>query len=88
MRLAVHIVPHASKTEIVGMHSGVLKIRLAVPPVDGKANKALIAFLSARYDTPARNIFIRSGITSRRKIIEIKSGDGLSDATAPKGHPQ
>ena len=71
MRLTVHIVPRASKTEIVGMHGDALKIRLAAPPVDGKANQALIAFLAAQYNVPVRSIAIVSGETSRRKIIEI-----------------
>jgi len=70
-RIAVHIVPRASKTEIVGMHGDALKIRLAAPPVDGKANQALIAFLAAHYNVPARAISIVSGETSRRKVIEI-----------------
>ena len=72
MRITVQIVPRASKTEIVGMYGDALKIRLNAPPVDGKANQALITFLSEHYNVPSRNISIVSGTTSRRKIIEIK----------------
>ena len=72
MRLAVQVVPRATKTEIVGMHGDALKIRLNAPLVDGKANKALIDFLAKHYNVPTRNIAILSGATSRRKIMEIK----------------
>ena len=71
-RIAVHIIPRASKTEIVGMHGDALKIRLAAPPVDGKANKALVAFLADHFNVPVRAIAIVSGATSRSKIIEVQ----------------
>jgi len=44
--LHIKVVPRASKNEIQGLHDGALKIRLTTPPVDGKANQALIKFLS------------------------------------------
>lgn len=72
-RITVHIVPRASTTEIVGMHGDALKIRLAAPPVDGKANKALLDFLAAHYGVPVRNLVLLSGATSRRKVVEIRA---------------
>ena len=46
--LTLHIQPGAKKTEVVGLHGDALKIRLAAPPVDGKANQALIGFIAER----------------------------------------
>ena len=71
MRLTLHIVPRASQSEFAGTHGDALKVRLAAPPVDGKANQALIAFLAKHYNVPLRNVRIVSGETSRRKIVEV-----------------
>ncbi len=46
LRIAVHVQPNASRTEISGVVEGALKIRLHAPPVDGKANEALINFIA------------------------------------------
>ena len=46
--LTLHIQPGAKKTEVVGLHGDAVKIRLAAPPVDGKANQALIGFIAER----------------------------------------
>lgn len=55
------------------MAGGALKIKLTAPPVEGKANKALIKFLSKHYKTPQTKIKIVSGLTSKNKIVEIES---------------
>lgn len=69
MALTLHIQPGAKKTEIVGLHGDALKIRLAAPPVDGKANEALLGFLSARLGIPRASLSLKSGQTSRRKVV-------------------
>ena len=69
--MTLQIVPRASRSEWGGTHGDALKVRLAAPPVDGKANEALIEFLAGHYNVPRRNIRIVSGETSRRKIVEI-----------------
>ncbi len=79
LTLTLYIQPGAKKTEIAGLHDDALKIRLAAPPVDGKANAALIAFLAKWLDHPKSLISLKSGQTSRRKIIEII--DPSTDAT-------
>ena len=70
--LRLHIQPGAKKTEAVGLHGEALKIRLAAPPVDGKANACLIAFLAARLGIAKTAISLVSGDTSRAKRVRIR----------------
>ena len=70
-RLSVRIIPNASRTEIAGREGATWKIRLAAPPVDGKANEALIEFLSDILDVPKSSIQIIKGHSSKQKILEI-----------------
>ena len=73
--LAIHLQPQAKRDEIAGTHAGALKIRLKAPPVDGKANQALLAFLAQRLSLPKGKIKILKGLTSRQKQVLIQ---GLS----------
>ncbi|CAK8721646.1 UPF0235 protein CDV28_12527 [Candidatus Electronema halotolerans] len=67
--LSVHVQPGAARTELAGMHGDALKLRLAAPPVDGKANKAVIAFLAQLLHLPKSAVVIRSGLRSRAKTL-------------------
>ena len=67
----VHVVPRASKSEIVGEHDGALKIRIASPPTGGAANAELIRVLAKRFDVPKGAIEILKGQTSKTKQIKI-----------------
>jgi uncharacterized protein (TIGR00251 family) len=69
--LTLHIQPGAKKTEVVGLHGDALKLRLAAPPVDGKANETLIAFLADRLDVSKSQLSLVSGQTSRSKRVAI-----------------
>jgi uncharacterized protein (TIGR00251 family) len=69
--LELHVQPGAKKTEFAGMHGERRKVRLAAPPVDGKANEALIAFLAAEYGVPKRNVTIDAGEHSRQKRVTV-----------------
>ena len=69
--LTLHIQPGAKKTEVAGLYGDALKIRLAAPPVDGKANAALIAFVADRLGVAKSAVNLKSGQTSRRKVLEI-----------------
>ena len=75
--LTLHIQPGAKKTEVTGEHGDALKIRLAAPPVDGKANDALLRFLADRLGLARQQVILKSGQTSRRKIVEVS---GISAA--------
>ena len=70
-KLTLFIQPKASKNEIIGPHNGALKIKITAPPVDGKANAALVEFLSEILDIPKRQIEILKGQTGRNKSVEI-----------------
>ena len=72
MLFAVKVQPNASKTGAGGREGEFLKIRIAAPAVDGKANKALIEFLARRWSIPKACVQIRSGLSSRRKIIQVE----------------
>lgn len=73
--LSLHIQPGAKKTEIAGLHGEALKIRLAAPPVDGKANAALIAFLAKTCGVPKSAVELVSGDTSRTKRVRLTGVD-------------
>ncbi len=65
----VHVVTRSRKNEISGPYGQAVKIRLTAPPVEGKANEALIEFLAKRLDVPRRKIEILSGASSRYKMV-------------------
>lgn len=69
--LSLHIQPGAKKTEVAGLHGEALKIRLHAPPVDGKANDALIAFLAERLGVPKARVVLETGQTSRSKRVRV-----------------
>ncbi len=73
--LTLHIQPGAKKTEVVGLHGEALKIRLAAPPVDGKANAALIDFIAARVGVGRTAVELISGETSRSKRLRVTGID-------------
>lgn len=73
--LTLHIQPGAKKTEFAGLHGDALKIRLAAPPVDGKANDALVKFVAETLKLPKSSVNLKSGQTSRRKVLEVQGAD-------------
>ena len=72
MILELHVQPGARRSEFAGEHGGRIKLRLAAPALEGKANAALIEFLAAHYGVPRRNVRIAAGIKSRRKRVVIE----------------
>lgn len=71
-RINVYVQPRASKTVVVGMHDGAVKIRLAAPPVDGAANAALVEFIADQLGIAKSRVRITAGLTSRRKTVEVE----------------
>ena len=69
--LTLHIQPGAKKSEVVGLHGDALKVRIASPPVDGKANEALLAFIADQLGLPKRAVQLVKGDTSRAKTVLV-----------------
>lgn len=77
--LAVRVTPRARKNEIVEVLSdGTVKIRLTAPPVEGKANEALIAFLAEVIGVPRSKVEIVAGDTGRDKLVSILDLDAVT----------
>lgn len=68
----VRVQARASRDEIAGEYGGALKIRLAAPPVEGRANEALTRFLATSLNVPMSAVKIASGAHSRTKRVEIR----------------
>lgn len=71
--ISIYVQPQAPKNQIIGEHNSELKIKIKSPPVDGKANETLIAFLSDQLNLAKKNIHLISGDTSRHKKVLIQS---------------
>lgn len=67
----VHVQPGARRTELVGRHGDALKVRVAAPPVDGKANAAVAAVLADHFGVPRRDVELVAGATARRKRFRL-----------------
>ena len=75
LQLKIYLQPGAKKSEIVGKHGDSIKIKVQSPPIDGKANEALINFLSEKLSISKSSISITAGLKSRFKTVCIKNYD-------------
>jgi uncharacterized protein (TIGR00251 family) len=82
LTLQIHAQPNAKTTGAAGLHGNALKVRIAAPAVDDKANAILLAWLAAALQLPRNALKIRSGATSRRKVVEIQPADAAIAARA------
>lgn len=77
LTLKLYIQPGAKQTTVMDLHGEALKIKLAAPPIDGKANRALTEFLAKRFNVPRKHVILKQGVLSRHKVVEIhQSADG------------
>lgn len=85
--LVVHVVPGAKRTEVAGLHGDSLKVRVAAPAVESKANEALAAFVADRLGLPQRAVRIVSGGKSREKRLAIEglAASAVAAALSPAG---
>lgn len=77
--LTLHVQPGARHSELAGVHGDALKLRISAPPVDGKANEAVLAFVAARLGVPRQMVCLVAGASARRKRVRV---DGVSSADA------
>lgn len=75
--IAVHAQPGAKRTEVAGLHGDALKVRVAAPPLDDRANEALGAFLARKLGVAKRDVALVAGARSREKRFAV--------ANAPPG---
>jgi len=74
--LALYVQPCAKTSEVAGVVGKELKIRIAAPSIEDKANTELIRYLAILLKVPKSQIQIRRGLKSRHKIVEV-AGYGL-----------
>lgn len=74
VRLHLYVQPGGKKSEVLGEHDGSLKIRVKAPPVEGKANAAVIDFVASIFSVPRARVSLLRGQQSRLKVVAI---DGL-----------
>jgi uncharacterized protein len=72
----IHVIPNASRTQADGEHDGALRVRLHAPPVDGKANLTLVAWLAETLGLAKRDVELIRGQTSKRKQLRVAKPTG------------
>jgi hypothetical protein len=91
---AVRVAPRASRTQFTGLMgegaNAVWKIALAAPPVEGRANQALIAYLADVLDVPRASVEVIAGQQSRNKVVQVRgrSKAQIAEAFMPDKKPQ
>jgi uncharacterized protein (TIGR00251 family) len=93
--LSVHVQPRAGRSAVVGRHGSALKVRVAAPPVDERANAATVAVLAEALGVAPGAVELVSGARSRLKRFRIRSDDvdavaeridrAVADADRPPG---
>ncbi len=75
VRFHVRVTPRGGADRIVGVADGILRVRVAAPPVDDAANRSLVRLLARDLDVPRSSVAIAAGATSRSKRVVI---DGVA----------
>jgi uncharacterized protein (TIGR00251 family) len=84
VRLQLHVQPGASRTGIAGLHGGALKVRIAAPPAEGRANRVLLEYLARVLGVAVARVSLVKGQSGRRKAV-IVQGIELDDARSRLG---
>ncbi len=75
--IEVKVDPRSSRKGVSGIMDNILKVKLTAPPVEGEANEQLIEVISELTGVRKANIRIVKGLSSRRKVVEVKGVDGI-----------
>lgn len=81
LKLPIHATPGAKRTEAAGDYAGALRVRLGAPPVDGKANEALVAWAARAFGVPKSRVELLHGAAGRQKVLGI-SFDSQAELTS------
>lgn len=73
VRLAIQVAPGAKKPEVVGVHDDSLKLKLQAPPIEGRANEALVRFIAATLQVPRGAVTITHGLAGKRKLVAVRA---------------
>ena len=79
LKLNIKVQPRARENRVDGVHDDCLRLRLTAPPVDDKANTALVGWLADAFGVPRADVHIARGGTSRTKALEVRSPGRLPD---------
>jgi uncharacterized protein (TIGR00251 family) len=82
--LTLHVQPGAKHSEVAGLHGEALKIKLAAPPVDGRANDALLKFIAGLFDVPLCNAELKLGGQSRSKVVAVTGSKIEPESLLPR----
>lgn len=91
MKIALKVTPGARKNEILGWEENypqigrVLRVKIAAPPVEGKANKEIVTFMAKTLGIPKSAVELLHGSTGRIKLIQVPDGVDLSPLTMSAG---
>jgi len=76
-RLSVRLTPRAGRDEVIGFQGGVLRVRVKAPPVEGRANEALLRLLAKALGVPRSSLTIVGGRASREKTVAVEGLDAV-----------
>lgn len=83
--LKLHVQPGAKQSEIAGLHDDALKIRLAAPPVEGRANEALLHFVAECFAVAPRYVQLVRGSQSQHKVVKVSGSKVVPESLLDTG---
>ena len=75
LRVTIRVHPGAGRTVVGGSHDGALVVRVAAPPVDGRATEAALAAVADAFGVRRRDVTLVTGATARTKAVDVVGGD-------------